>query len=103
MKKVLILGAGLVVKPMVEYLLENDFSVKIATTTKEKADRMINGHRNGSSVRWSTEEADILEKLVLEHDITVSFLPYRYHVMVAKTCIRCIRPLITIRHLTSWA
>ena len=47
MKKVLILGAGLVVKPMVEFLLENGFKVKIATTTKEKADRMIRGNQNG--------------------------------------------------------
>ena len=99
MKKVLILGAGLVVKPMVEYLLEHDFSVMIATTTKEKADRMINGHPGGSSMRWSTEEADVLEKLVSEHDLTVSFLPYRYHVMVAKACIRCVKPLITTSYV----
>ena len=37
MKKVLILGAGLVSKPMVEYLLEEGFEVIIATRTKEKA------------------------------------------------------------------
>jgi len=99
MNKVLILGAGLVVKPMVEYLLEHDFSVMIATTTKEKADRMINGHPKGSSMRWSAEEADVLEKLVGEHDLTVSFLPYRYHVMVAKACIRCVKPLITTSYV----
>lgn len=99
MNKVLILGAGLVVKPMVEYLLEHDFSVMIATTTKEKADRMINGHPGGSSMRWSTEEADVLEKLVSEHDLTVSFLPYRYHIMVAKACIRCVKPLITTSYV----
>ena len=99
MKKVLILGAGLVVKPMVEYLLEHDFGVMIATTTKEKAERMIKGHPNGSSMRWSTEEADVLEGLVREHDLTVSFLPYRYHVMVAKACIRCCKPLVTTSYV----
>jgi saccharopine dehydrogenase-like NADP-dependent oxidoreductase len=99
MNNVLILGAGLVVKPMVEFLLENNFTVKIATTTKEKADRMIKGHPNGSSIRWSTEEADVLEKLVAEHDLTVSFLPYKYHVMVAKACIKCGKPLITTSYV----
>ena len=99
MNKVLILGAGLVVKPMVEFLLENNFTVKIATTTKEKADRMIKGHPNGSSIRWSTEEADVLEKLVFEHDLAVSFLPYKYHVMVAKACIKCGKPLITTSYV----
>jgi len=99
MNKVLILGAGLVVKPMVEFLLVNNFTVKIATTTKEKADRMIKGHPNGSSIRWSTEEADVLEKLVMEHDLAVSFLPYKYHIMVAKACIKCGKPLITTSYV----
>jgi saccharopine dehydrogenase-like NADP-dependent oxidoreductase len=99
MNKVLILGAGLVVKPMVEYLLEHNFIVKIATTTKEKADRMIKGHPNGSSMRWSTEETDTLEKLINDHDITVSFLPYRYHIIAAKFCIKCHKPLITTSYV----
>jgi saccharopine dehydrogenase (NADP+, L-glutamate forming) len=99
MNKVLILGAGLVVKPMVEFLLEHNFTVKIATTTKEKADRMINGHPNGSSQRWSTDETDTLEKLVNEHDMAVSFLPYRYHTLVAKMCIKCNKPLVTTSYV----
>jgi saccharopine dehydrogenase-like NADP-dependent oxidoreductase len=99
MNKVLILGAGLVVKPMVEFLLEHNFIVKIATTTKEKADRMINGHPNGSSQRWSTDDTDTLEKLVNEHDMAVSFLPYRYHTLVAKMCIKCNKPLVTTSYV----
>lgn len=99
MDKVLILGAGMVVKPMVEYLLERGFKVKIATTTREKADRMIKGHPGGSSLRWSTDETGVLEELVSNHDITVSFLPYRYHVQVARTCIKCRKPLITTSYV----
>jgi saccharopine dehydrogenase-like NADP-dependent oxidoreductase len=99
MKKVLILGAGLVVKPMVEFLLENNFVVKIATTTREKADRMIKGHPNGSSLQWSTEETETLEKLVNEHDIAVSFLPYHHHTLVARACIKSKKPLVTTSYV----
>ncbi len=99
MKKVLILGAGLVVKPMVEYLLENNFTLKIATTTKEKADRMIKGHPNGSSLKWSADDTGTLERLVSEHDITVSFLPYRYHILAAKVCIKSKKPLVTTSYV----
>ena len=99
MKKVLILGAGLVVKPMVEFLLENSFRVKIATTTKEKADRMIRGNPNGSSLKWSTEDTDTLEKLINDNDIAVSFLPYRYHVLVAKICLKFKKPLVTTSYV----
>jgi len=99
MKKVLILGAGLVVKPMVEFLLEKGFSVMIATTTREKADLMIKDHPAGSSLRWSSDDVETLEKLVCEHDIVVSFLPYRYHAGVARTCIKCRKPLVTTSYV----
>jgi len=99
MNKVLILGAGLVVKPMVEFLLERDYRVMIATTTKEKAERMIKGHPHGSSMTWSADNVSTLEKLVNEHNIVVSFLPYRYHVRIAKTCIRFSKPLITTSYV----
>ena len=99
MNKVLILGAGLVVKPMVEYLLEHNFTVKIATTTREKADRMIKGHPNGSSLRWSTDETGILENLIDEHNIAVSFLPYRFHTLVARVCIKYKKPLVTTSYV----
>jgi len=99
MNKVLILGAGLVVKPMVEYLLNNKFFVTIATTTREKADRMIKDNPYGASLKWSADDTTMLEKLVSENDITVSFLPYKYHVLVAKTCIRIKKPLVTTSYV----
>ena len=99
MKKVLILGAGLVVKPMVEFLLDRGYAVTIATTTKEKADRMIKGHPSGSALRLSADDTDALSKLVNEHDIIVSFLPYRYHTGVARICIKSCKPLITTSYV----
>ena len=48
MKKVLILGAGMVVKPIVTYLLEKGYQVTVATRTKSKADAMIGDHPNGN-------------------------------------------------------
>ena len=37
MRKVLILGAGMVVKPIVHYLLDNNIEVTLASRTKEKS------------------------------------------------------------------
>lgn len=99
MKRVLILGAGLVVKPMVEYLLEHGIGLTVATTTREKADRMIKGHPGGASLKWSTDETDVLDRLVNEHHIAVSFLPYRHHTLVAKTCINNRKPLVTTSYV----
>src|SRR5664280_2278787 len=86
MKKVLILGAGMVVKPMVEYLLKNNIGLMIASPMKDRADDMINGNPLGSSLDWSMDDPAMLEKIVEEHDITVSLLPYKYH---SRLDIRC--------------
>jgi len=99
MKKVLILGAGLVVKPMVEYLLENHFSVMIASPMKERADEMINGNPLGVSADWSMDDPEMLEKLVAEYDITVSLLPYKYHSDVAQVCLRNRKSLVTTSYV----
>lgn len=99
MKKVLILGAGLVSKPMVEYLLEEGFEVIIATRTKDKADKLINGHPNGKTVAWMTEDMDSLSDMVRGSDLTVSLLPYKYHVEVAKICLRHHKHLVTTSYV----
>ncbi len=99
MKRVLILGAGLVVRPMVEYLLEREITVKIATTTREKADNMIRGNPYGTSLRWSAEDTGTLGKLVSGADVVVSFLPWRHHVTVAGACIENRKPLVTTSYV----
>ncbi|MBU0486648.1 MAG: saccharopine dehydrogenase NADP-binding domain-containing protein [Bacteroidetes bacterium] len=99
MKKVLILGAGMVVKPIVQHLLQK-YSVTVATRTKSKAESMIDNHRNGVAVAWTIEDQTTLEKMIVEHDITVSLLPYAHHVMVAKICIRNKKNMVTTSYVS---
>jgi saccharopine dehydrogenase (NADP+, L-glutamate forming) len=99
MKKVLILGAGLVVKPMVEYLLKNNFGLMIASPMKDRADEMIKGNPLGTSLDWSMDDSAMLEKIVAEHDITVSLLPYKYHSDIAKVCLRHGKSLVTTSYI----
>ena len=99
MKKVLILGAGLVAKPIVEYLLDKGFGLMIASPMKERADQMINGNPNGSSIDWSTDDHTTLERLVSEYDITVSLLPYIYHADIARVCLIHGKSLVTTSYV----
>jgi saccharopine dehydrogenase-like NADP-dependent oxidoreductase len=99
MKKVLILGAGLVAKPMVEYLLKNGFSLMIASPMKDRADEMINGNSLGSSLDWSMDDPETLKKLIKEYDITVSLLPYKFHTDVAKVCLKYKKHLVTASYV----
>ncbi len=99
MKKVLILGAGLVVKPMVEYLFDHHYSVTVASRTKAKADALIQGHPHGTAVGWTTDDTEALEEMVRSHDLTVSLLPYAYHVMVAEVCLRHKKNMVTTSYV----
>ncbi|HBH83714.1 MAG TPA: hypothetical protein DDY34_07890, partial [Bacteroidales bacterium] len=99
MKKVLILGAGMVVKPIVEYLLEHKIPLTIASPMKQRADAMIKGDSLGSSVNWSMDDPEVLDNLVAGHDIVVSLLPYIYHAEVAKVCLKHKRSLVTTSYV----
>lgn len=99
MKKVLILGAGMVVKPIVEHLLDKGIHVTVATRTKSKADTMIKGHPNGTSMAWTVDDQETLDGLVARHDLTVSLLPYAYHVMVAKLCLKHKKNMVTTSYV----
>jgi saccharopine dehydrogenase-like NADP-dependent oxidoreductase len=99
MKRVLILGAGLVAKPIIEFLLSEGYIVTVASPMKERADEMINHHNNGKSVFWSMDDPSLLEKLVSEHDIAVSLLPYTFHAAVAKVCLKFRKPLVTTSYV----
>ncbi len=99
MKKVLILGAGMVVNPIVRYLLDKNIVVTVATRTKSKAEEMIGGHPNGRAVAWTVEQEAELDQMIAEHDLTVSLLPYLYHVMVAKKCIRLKKNMVTTSYV----
>ncbi len=99
MKKVLILGAGLVVKPIVTYLLGRNYSVTVATRTKSKAENMIDGHPNGTAVAWTVDDEATLSEMVKNHDLTVSLLPWAHHVMVAKICIAHKKNMVTTSYV----
>ena len=85
MKKVLVLGAGLVSRPLVRYLLEQpDFEVTVASRTVSKADHLVAGHPKGRTLQLLANETAKLEKLVGEHDLAISLLPAPLHPVVAE-------------------
>jgi len=99
MNKVLILGAGLVSKPMIEYLLEHGFEITVASPMLERAEQMIAGNTRGKAVDWSMDSPEVLDTLVSLHDLTVSLLPYKFHSDVAKVCLKYKKHLVTTSYV----
>jgi saccharopine dehydrogenase (NADP+, L-glutamate forming)/spermidine synthase len=99
--KILVLGAGLVSRPLVRYLLDQPgFSVTMASRTVSKAEKIINDHPYGTAISLNVTDDTLLEKLVSESDLTVSLLPYPYHVKVAKLCIKHKKHLVTTSYVS---
>lgn len=99
--KILVLGAGLVSRPLVRYLLDHpSFSVTMASRTVSKAEKIIDSHPYGTSIALNVKDDNALEKLISESDLTVSLLPYNYHVKVAKLCITHKKHLVTTSYIS---
>jgi saccharopine dehydrogenase (NADP+, L-glutamate forming) len=101
MKKILVLGAGMVSRPMIRYLLvEPDFHVIMASRTVSKAEQMIDGHPQGAAFSLDVNDEKKVENFVSNADVVVSLLPYTYHVKVAEMCIRHKKHMITTSYVS---
>ena len=96
MNKVLVLGAGMVVRAHVRYLLDHDFRVTVASLIESEAEDMIGGRPNGVARRLDiTTEPERLASMVAEHDAVVSLLPWQFHPQVARVCLDAGRHMVT--------
>lgn len=100
MKKVLVLGAGLVAKPLVRYLLDSDYNVKVASRTLSKAEFLTENHPNGYAEQLNVDDKSRLRKLIGEADIVISLLPYTHHVTVADICIQKKKDMVTTSYVS---
>jgi saccharopine dehydrogenase-like NADP-dependent oxidoreductase len=89
MKRVLVLGAGLVSRPLVHYLTDQpDLQVTLASRTVSKAEALVAGRERGAAVKLDVADESALESLIEDHDLAVSLLPATEHVKVAKLCLK---------------
>jgi len=100
MKHALVLGAGLVSRPLVRYLLDRpDIHVRVASRTVSKARKLINGHPNGETVELDVADNDAIESLISNCDLTISLLPYAHHLRIAELCIAHGKHLVTTSYV----
>lgn len=101
MKKVLILGAGLVAKPLVRYLLQQpDLQVKVASRTVGKAEKLIEGHPRGAAKELDLKNEGVLNEEVKWADLVISMVPYTFHPKVAEFCIAHKKHMVTTSYVS---
>jgi saccharopine dehydrogenase (NADP+, L-glutamate forming) len=100
MKRILVLGAGLVADAHVRYLLDQpDFHVTVASRTLSKAQDIIGGHPKGEARQLDVADEAALESLIRQADLAVSLLPYIYHPLVARLCVKHHKHMVTTSYV----
>ncbi len=101
MKKVLILGAGLVAKPLVRYLLDQpDFEVEVASRTVSKAVKLIDNHPQGTASELNLKNEEGLKEKVSRSDLVISMVPYSFHPKVAQYCLEFKKNMVTTSYVS---
>jgi saccharopine dehydrogenase (NADP+, L-glutamate forming) len=88
-KRILVLGSGMVSRPGVAYLLgQQNLTVTVASNELTVAQKLVQGHKNGTALFIDVKEEEKLETLIKSHDIVISLLPWVFHVVVARLCVK---------------
>ncbi|XP_067125977.1 alpha-aminoadipic semialdehyde synthase, mitochondrial isoform X3 [Centruroides vittatus] len=102
-KKVLVLGAGYVSGPLVEYLTrDRTIHVTVASALQNQGEALVQRKENTESVVLDvTKGLETLEELIQDATLVVSLLPYTLHPMIAEYCIKHKTNMVTASYLTA--
>lgn len=101
MKNVLVLGAGRVAPPLVDYLLNTRVArLTVCDADAGRAAALAAGRDAARALALSISDAAALDAQVREHDLVVSLLPAPLHPAVAEVCIRHRRHLVTTSYVS---
>jgi saccharopine dehydrogenase-like NADP-dependent oxidoreductase len=104
MKKVLILGAGLSSTSLINYMLENagqyGWKIRLGDISLELARKKINDHPQGEAIFFNVDNPDQLSVEIRKADLVISMLPRKFHIIVARECIRFGINMITASYIT---
>jgi saccharopine dehydrogenase (NADP+, L-glutamate forming)/spermidine synthase len=101
MKRVLVLGAGLVARPLVNYLLEQpDFRVTVADVEAGRAARLVDAHPRGAAEVLDIADKAALASAIGRADLVVSMVPYTFHPVVAELAIEQGRSMVTASYVS---
>ncbi|MDH5629023.1 MAG: saccharopine dehydrogenase NADP-binding domain-containing protein [Gammaproteobacteria bacterium] len=87
MPNVLLLGAGFVTGPIVEYFSKKNHKITVASQFLSEAEALCKGRYNTLPIQLDVTDQDAIRTLIKDADIVMSFVPYQFHVSIARICI----------------
>ncbi|VDN15775.1 unnamed protein product [Dibothriocephalus latus] len=100
--KVLILGAGFVVPPIIGYLTrDGDIKVTVVSNLMSDLESVKKTYPNISVKQLNIlQDTEGLGKLVAEHDLVMSMIPWKFHAQVFPVCIQHKKHILTASYLS---
>jgi alpha-aminoadipic semialdehyde synthase len=102
-KKILILGSGMMVEPLIDFLLKNQNNmILVGTNLMRTIEAIMNKKKNPN---LTAEELDVLQdkeklnQLVKNSDIVISYLPPFLHETIAKECLKEKKNMMTTSYV----
>uniref|UniRef100_A0A3Q4BTD7 Alpha-aminoadipic semialdehyde synthase, mitochondrial n=1 Tax=Mola mola TaxID=94237 RepID=A0A3Q4BTD7_MOLML len=102
MKRVLLLGSGYVSGPVIEYLTRDERTqVTVGSVQLKQAEELAAKYPNTIPIMLdaSSKEGHV-DSLIQDHDLVISMLPYTFHPLVAKRCIKRKVNMVTASYLS---
>jgi saccharopine dehydrogenase-like NADP-dependent oxidoreductase len=104
MRKILIIGAGKSSSALIRYLLEKSESenlqIIVGDVSKEIALSKTKNHKNSKALELNVFNKDNRQSNIKNADIVVSMLPARFHLEVAKDCLKYGKNLVTPSYIS---
>ena len=96
----LLLGSGFVATPTVEVLSKAGVHVTIACRTLTSAKKLAGNFANTTAISLDVNDTSALSDAVAKHDVTVSLIPYTFHVAVIKAAIKAMKHVVTTSYVS---
>lgn len=104
MRKILIIGAGKSTSYLMSYLFDKaeaeDIEITVGDVFVANAQKAINNHPRGKAVTLDVFNKSNREEAIEQVDLVISMLPARYHMEVAKDCIKFGKHLVTASYVS---
>ena len=105
MRTIIIIGAGKSTAYLVQYILQKSEAEQLRIILADKnsayAEKLINQHPNGQAIAFDVFYKQQREKEIKKADIVVSMLPARFHIEVAKDCLRLSKNMVTASYVSN--
>ena len=104
-KQILVLGAGRSSYVLIQYLLNNATTYKWHVTIGDKNPDLIkkqtDEHPCSTTINFDVNNQSQCDEIIAKTDIVISMLPTRFHITIAKTCLKLSKSMVTASYITN--